>query len=239
MIHTREMREDVFLFMTTKNGTVKRLPAAALKNIRNVGIRALNLDEGDELISVRATDGAQNILIATRDGMAICFSENDVRPMGRDAMGVRGIRLREGDECVGAVVTQAGMSLLSVTENGYGKRTPVEEYMRGDDNQPQHRGGKGLKGYQVTEKTGKVAAAMQVSGEEDLLLIADDGTMIRTAVDTISTYGRAAQGVRVMRLNEGCRLISMALTEREEAEETEEAASAQNAETSPAPEAGE
>ncbi len=239
MIHTREMREDVFLFMTTKNGTVKRLPAAALKNIRNVGIRALNLDEGDELISVRATDGAQNILIATRDGMAICFSETDVRPMGRDAMGVRGIRLREGDECVGAVVTQAGMSLLSVTENGYGKRTPVEEYMRGDDNQPQHRGGKGLKGYQVTEKTGKVAAAMQVSGEEDLLLIADDGTMIRTAVDTISTYGRAAQGVRVMRLNEGCRLISMALTEREEAEETEEGESAQSAETSPAPEAGE
>ena len=219
MVHTRELNDDVFLFMTTRNGTVKRMEASALKNIRNVGIRALNLDEGDELISVHETDGSQNILLFTRDGFAICFDENDVRAMGRMATGVRGIRLREDDVCVGAVLARPGTVLLAVTENGYGKRTAIEEYMRGEDNAPQHRGGKGLKGYNVTEKTGKVADVEIVADTDDLLMISDDGTIIRMAADSISTYGRATQGVRLMRLAEGSRLISMAPTEREEESE--------------------
>ena len=181
-------------------------------------IRALNLDEGDELISVRQTDGAQNILIATHDGYAICFAETDIRPMGRDAVGVRGIRLREGDYVVGAARAREGGMLLSVTENGYGKRTPIEEYIRGSG-EPQHRGGMGLKNYNVTEKTGKVAACKVVDELDDILLISDDGTIIRMAVDGISVYGRATQGVRLMRVSEGSRVISVARTEKE-AEDT-------------------
>ena len=129
MIHTSSIEDDGrFLFMVTRNGTVKRLPANALKNLRNNGIRALRMDEGDELIAVRETDGAKKILIATHDGMAVCFDENDVRPMGREAVGVRGIKLREGDYVVGAARATAGKTVLTITENGYGKRTPVEEY---------------------------------------------------------------------------------------------------------------
>ncbi len=151
MVHFRDFTEDeVYLFMVTRNGTVKRLAASALKNIRASGIRALRLDEGDELISVRETDGKQNILIATHDGMAVCFDENDVRAMGRDAVGVRGIRLRDGDYVVGAARAAEGKCLLSITEKGYGKRTPVEEY------RITNRGGIGIKNYMVTEKTGPV-----------------------------------------------------------------------------------
>ncbi len=216
MIHTRELNEELFLVMVTKNGTVKRIHASALKNIRNSGIRALRLDEGDELISVRETDGSQNILIATHDGYAICFSENDVRPMGRDAAGVRGILLRDGDYCVGAARARAGGTVLSVTENGYGKRTEIEEYLRGDGGEPQHRGGKGMKNYNCTDKTGKVIAVKVVDEADDILLVSDDGTMIRTAADSISIYGRATQGVRLMNVAEGARVISIARTEKEE-----------------------
>jgi len=228
MIHTRGIPEkDKYLLMVTRNGTVKRLPVSALRNIRNTGIRALTLEEGDELISVHETDGSQNIIIATHDGFAICFNENDVRPMGRDAVGVRGIRLRPGDYCVGAVKAREGSCLLAVTENGYGKRTPVEEYLRGGDDserQPQRRGGFGLKNYNVTEKTGKVADVKLVNDDEDVLVITDDGTIIRMAVDSISVYKRDAQGVRIMKLNEGSKVISIATTEKEEAEEAEETA---------------
>ena len=215
MIRGRDWEEDSYLVFVTRNGTVKRLAQAALKNIRSSGIRALNLDEGDELISVRDTDGAQNILIATHDGYAICFAETDIRPMGRDAVGVRGIRLRDGDYVVGAARAREGACLLSVTENGYGKRTPIEEYIRGGG-EPQRRGGMGLKNYNCTEKTGPVADVKVVDDADDLLVISDDGTIIRMACDGISVYGRATQGVRIMRVAEGSRVISIARTQREE-----------------------
>ena len=216
MICARGCDEDSYLVLATRNGTVKRMEQSALKNIRSNGIRALRLDEGDELIAAMATDGAKNILLATRDGYAICFSETDVRTMGREAVGVRGIRLREGDSVVGAAVAEDGMTLLSVTENGYGKRTELGEYLRGADGKPQHRGGMGLKNYNVTEKTGPVADCKVVSGEDDLLIISDDGTIIRTAVDSVSILGRSTQGVRLMRVGEGSRVICIETTEREE-----------------------
>ena len=212
MVHTRELdNEDAYLVMVTRNGTVKRLPVSTLKNIRQTGIRALRLDEGDELICVRETDGKQNILIATHDGMAVCFDENDVRPMGREAVGVRGIRLREGDYVVGAARAHAGKSVLSITENGYGKRTPVEEYS------VHNRGGLGIKNYAVTDKTGGVVGIKVVDGSEDLLLVTQSGILIRTAVENIRETGRATQGVIVMRFKEeGDRVISLALAEKEE-----------------------
>jgi DNA gyrase subunit A len=186
-----------------------------------VGIRALNLDEGDELISVRETDGNQNILLMTHNGMSICFQESDVRAMGREAVGVRGIRLRQGDWVVAGVRAVEGRTLLAITENGYGKRTDIAEYLRGDE--PQNRGGYGLKGYQVTEKTGPVAGAKVVSGDEDVLLISDDGTIIRMATADVNIYSRAAQGVRLMRIAEGTKVTSLARAEKEPAEGEEEA----------------
>jgi len=222
MIHIREFDEDVYLVMVTRNGTVKRLRLDTLKNIRNVGIRALRMDEGDSLISVRQTDGEQNIIIATHKGMAICFKETDVRTMGRDATGVRGIRLRKGDYVVGVARARPEGSLLMVTENGYGKRTPIPEYIRGDG-EPQHRGGYGLKGYNVTDKTGPIAGVKVVNDTDDILLISDDGVIIRMAADTVNTYSRTAQGIILMRLADGVKVISLARTEREEAERTEKA----------------
>ena len=215
MIHTRELdNENLFLVMVTRNGTVKRLPVTALKNIRNSGIRALRLEEGDQLISVRETDGTKKILIATHDGMAVCFDENDVRPMGRDAVGVRGIRLREGDYVVSAARATAGRTVLTITEKGYGKRTPVEDY------RITNRGGIGIKNYAVTEKTGKIVGIKVVDGSEDLLLVTQAGILIRTHVDAIREAGRATQGVIVMRFKEeGDQVISLALAEREETAE--------------------
>lgn len=220
MLHTRELNEERFLFMITKNGTVKRITAASLKNIRNNGIRAISLEEGDELISVRETDGSQAILLMTHQGMSICFRETDVRVMGRTAVGVRGIRLRRGDYVVAGVRAAEGRTLLAITENGYGKRTNISEYLRGDE--PQSRGGWGLKGYYVTEKTGPIAGAKVVTGEEDILLISDDGTIIRMATSDVNVYSRTAQGVRVMRVNDATRVISLARAEKEPAEGEEE-----------------
>ena len=226
MIHTRSIEDDGrFLFMVTRNGTVKRLPANTLKNLRNNGIRALKLDEDDALISVRETDGQQKILIATHDGSAVCFDENDVRPMGREAVGVRGIKLREGDYVVGAARAHAGKCVLTITEKGYGKRTAVEDY------RITSRGGIGIKNYAVTEKTGKIVGIKVVDGSEDLLLMTQNGILMRTHVDTIRTAGRATQGVIVMRMKEeGDQVISLALTERENDEEDGSPAQAQGTE---------
>ena len=226
MIHTRSIEDDGrFLFMVTRNGTVKRLPANTLKNLRNNGIRALKLDEDDALISVRETDGQQKILIATHDGMAVCFDENDVRPMGREAVGVRGIKLREGDYVVGAARAHAGKCVLTITEKGYGKRTAVEDY------RITSRGGIGIKNYAVTEKTGKVVGIKVVDGSEDLLLMTQNGILMRTHVDTIRIAGRSTQGVIVMRMKEeGDQVISLALTERENDEEDGSPAQAQGTE---------
>ena len=220
MIHTRSIEDDGrFLFMVTRNGTVKRLPANTLKNLRNNGIRALRMEYGDQLIAVRETDGNQKILIATHDGQAVCFDENDVRPMGRDAVGVRGIRLREGDYVVGAARAKPDHEVLSITENGYGKRTPVEEY------RITNRGGLGIKNYMVTDKTGPVVGIKVVDGTEDLLLVTQAGILIRTPVENIRVASRATQGVIVMRFKEeGDQVISMALTEHEEEEPSIEAA---------------
>jgi DNA gyrase subunit A len=220
MIHIREFPQDKYLVMVTKTGTVKRMSFSELRNMKNVGIRAIKLDDGDELISVRETDGNQNIIIATHDGMAICFKETDVRPMGRAAAGVRGILLREGDFCVGAARCREGGCLLTVTENGYGKKTPINEYLRSGE-EPQKRGGIGIKNYQVTEKTGKVAAVKVVDDNDDVLIISSDGVIIRMAAADINIYGRATQGVRVMRLDEGIKVISLARTEKETDEEDE------------------
>ncbi len=216
MINGRGFEEDSYFFFVTKHGTVKRMEQSALKNIRSNGIRALTLDEGDELISVIATNGSENILIATNSGMSVCFNENDVRPMGRTAVGVRGIKLREGDFVVGAGSTSAGEALLSITEKGYGKRTKVEDY-------PVHgRGGIGVKNYNITDKTGKVADVKIVSPEEDILVISDDGTIIRMEVKNISMLGRSTQGVRIMRLSPGSRVISIENTDSENSEEESE-----------------
>ncbi len=225
MLHVRELTGERFLFFATRNGTVKRMKLEELKNIRNVGIRALSIDPDDELISVTLTDGDQKILMATADGMAICFHETDVRAMGRTAAGVRGIKLREGDLVVGAGAVIDGAAVLSVTENGYGKRTPAEEYLRGGD--VQSRGGVGRKNYTITPKTGAVVDMKIVLGDEDLLIVSDDGTIIRTDVGSVSVYGRAAQGVRVMRVSEGSRVISVACTDKAEAEETDAPESAE------------
>ena len=214
MLHFRdtENSEGKYIFMVTRQGTVKRLPVLALKNLKNIGIRALRLDEGDELVTVRETDGSKKILIATHDGQAVVFDENDVRPMGREAVGVRGIRLREGDYVVGAARATAGKQVLSITENGYGKRTPVEEYRQ------TNRGGVGIRNYMCTQKTGSVVGVKVVSGSEDLLLVTQAGVLIRTPVENIRLTGRSTQGVIVMRFKEeGDRVISLALTEHEEA----------------------
>ena len=218
MIHTRDItNEDRYLVMITRNGTVKRLPVTTLKNLRNNGLRVITLEEGDELMVVRETDGTKNILIATHDGMAVCFAETDVRPTGRTSMGVRGIRLRDGDYVVGGARATEGKAVLTITENGYGKRTPVEDY------RITNRGGIGIKNYAVTEKTGKVVGIKVVDGSEDLLLVTQSGTLIRTGVASIRLAGRATQGVIVMRLKEeGDQVIALALAEKEPEDASEE-----------------
>ena len=218
MLHVREMDDDSFLVFATRSGTVKRMALSALRNIRTSGIRALTLDEGDELINVMRTDGEQNILMATHNGQAICFAETDVRPMGREAVGVRGIRLKDGDWVVGAEIAQPDASVLSITEHGYGKRTPAADYIRGGE-EPQHRGGSGMKNYNITDKTGPVAAVKVVQDSDDVLVVSDDGVIIRMEAAGISELGRATQGVRIMRLSEGARVISVALTDRAESED--------------------
>ena len=218
MLHVREMDDDSFLVFATRSGTVKRMALSALRNIRTSGIRALTLDEGDELINVMRTDGEQNILMATHNGQAICFAETDVRAMGREAVGVRGIRLKDGDWVVGAEIAQPDASVLSITERGYGKRTPASEYIRGGE-EPQHRGGSGMKNYNITDKTGPVAAVKVVQDSDDVLVVSDDGVIIRMEAAGISELGRATQGVRIMRLSEGARVISVALTDRAESED--------------------
>ena len=223
MVITREFNEEEYLVMVTRKGTVKRLPFIALNTRRKTGIRALTLDEGDQLINVIRTNGNDNIILATREGMAICFNENDVRPMGRDAAGVRGITLVDDDFVIGAEKVEAGKTLLTVTENGYGKRTELPEYLRtGPDGEkiPQSRGGKGLKNYNITPKTGRVAGCRVVGDTDDVMLIENGGVIIRVPASSINVYKRDVQGVIIMRIEEGNQLVSL---ERVEAiaEETE------------------
>ncbi len=217
MLLTRDFPDNEYLAMVTRNGTVKRLQLSAVYTARKAGIRVLSLDEGDELIGVMRTSGSDNLLIATRNGMAICFAETDVRPMGRDAAGVRGIRLGADDCVIGAAVAEPGKTLLTVTENGYGKRTPVESYLRGDE--VQGRGGKGMRNYRLTDKTGPVAGAVVVSDTDDIMLIESGGVILRTPAGSINIYGRDTQGVILMRVEAGSRLIAVQRVEGDLEEE--------------------
>ena len=223
MLRGKGLQEDDFIMFFTKNGVTKRMSQLELRNVRKNGIRALDIREGDELVQALTTHGSEKLLVVTRGGMAIRFDENDVRPMGRTAAGVRAIRLKDGDEVVAAVrATDEDAAVLTVTENGYGKRTRIGEYS------VQNRGGQGLKTYQITQKTGEIVGAKKVTGEEDILLVSDDGTIIRMEAGSISLLGRATQGVRLMRPAEGAHVVAMARTEREASEEEE---AAENAET--------
>ena len=222
-ITVHEFDEDYLVFVT-RNGTVKRLELASLNTARKAGIRALTLSEGDELIAVMKTDGKQDILLASANGMVICFNENDVRVMGRDAAGVRGMMLDAGDYVVGAGIAAKAKQLLSVTEYGYGKRTEIEAYLRlGEDGQrrPQNRGGKGLKGYNITAKTGRIAGVATVDDADDIMLIENGGVLIRMAAADINIYGRDTQGVILMRLEAGSRVISVDRVDREPEEPAE------------------
>ena len=221
MVVTREFNDNEFLLMATQKGVVKRLPFITLKTNRKGGIRALTLDEDDHLINVLRTNGSDNIILATAQGMAICFNESDVRCMGRDAAGVRGISLNEGDFVVGAEKVEEGKTLLTVTENGYGKRTELAEYLRtGPDGEkiPQSRGGKGLKNYNITSKTGNIAGCRVVRDKDDVMLIENGGVIIRIPASSINVYKRDTQGVIVMRIDEGNKVVSIERVEQEEEE---------------------
>jgi len=225
IVVTREFHEDEYLMMVTMQGTVKRIPFIALKTNRKGGIRALTLDEGDHLINVIRTNGDDNIILATRNGMAICFNENDVRPMGRDAMGVKGITLTGDDIVIGAQKAEDGKTLLTVTERGFGKRTELSEYLRTGANGEkvaQGRGGKGLKNYNITPKTGCIAGCCLVGENDDVMLIESGGVIIRIPANTVNIYKRDVQGVIVMRIEEGNKVVSVECVEGEQTEETVE-----------------
>ena len=226
MLLTRSMEDERFLTFVTRKGTVKRLELKLLNTARKAGIRALSLDEGDELVAVLASDGDDNIILASHDGMAICFAETDVRCMGRDAVGVKGMALDEGDYIVGAGVAEPGTQLLTVTERGFGKRTPVEEYLRldGDVRRPQSRGGKGLKNLAVNERTGKVAGVCIVRDADHIMMIEEGGVIIRMAAEDVNVYRRDAQGVILMRVEDDSRVSAVqAISPEEETEESEDA----------------
>ena len=219
MVVTREFHEDEFLMMITRKGTVKRIPFIALATRRKTGIRAITLEEGDHLINVIRTGGDDNIILATAQGMAICFNENDVRPMGRDAAGVRGILLSDDDYVIGAEKAEEGKTLLTVTQKGYGKRTELVEYLRTGPNGEkiaQGRGGKGLKNYNITPKTGLVAGCRVVDEQDDVMLIENGGVIIRVPASQINIYKRDVQGVIVMRVEEGNQLVALERIEKTE-----------------------
>ena len=226
MFPIKEFADDKFLFFVTKQGIAKRVVLSDLQNIRRAGLRALNLNEDDALVDVRLTDGGQNILIATHEGRAICFDENEVRAMGRTATGVRGIRLSEGDYVVGAARARKGAYVLSITENGYGKRTPVEEFTI------HHRGGGGMMLHNLTAKTGLVAGIAVVDGDNDVMIITDDGVIIRTGCEEIRECGRGSQGVIVMRTGEDVKVIAIARTSKEEEDEVSSEEEAETPEAS-------
>ncbi len=222
MLHVSSLEEpERYLMMATRMGTVKRIALQSINTARKSGIRALGLDEGDELISVDVTDGAQDVMLLTHDGIGIRFHESDVRCMGRDAVGVRGIKLKDGDYLVGGEIVQPDKLLFSVTENGYGKRTSPDEFSA------QNRGGQGVKAYQCTAKTGNVAAVAMVAENEDLMMISDDGTIIRTGAGGVSVISRATQGVKVMTVAEGVKVIGLAVADPDEEEPSDEGESAE------------
>ena len=210
VIPVRDYEEGLYLIMATKDGFVKKTELMQYNNIRRGGLAAVTLRENDELIDVRLTDGEQDIILVTRNGMSIRFGESDVRPLGRVSQGVKGIALGEGDYVVGMGTSMPDSTLLVVTENGFGKRTELEEY------RPQGRGGKGILTYKVTERTGRIAGIKLVNETDEIMLISSDGTIIRMEVGGISVLGRATQGVTPMRTSEGNPVVSIARIEMEE-----------------------
>ncbi len=210
MFPIREFSDEKYMVFVTRMGVIKRIVLSDLQNIRKGGLRALGLNEGDVVVDVRLTDGNENILIATHDGKAITFAEDEVRAMGRTAVGVRGIRLADGDYVVGAARARKGAQVLSITENGYGKCTPVEDFS------VHHRGGGGIMLHNLTEKTGQVAGIAVVDPDNDIMIITDDGVIIRTPVGQIRECGRGSQGVIVMRTAEDVKVISIVRTDHEE-----------------------
>ncbi len=221
MIPLPKEREEGYLVMATRNGLIKKTASDEFANLRKKGLIAIALREDDELIAVELTKGESDLMMATRMGQAIRFNEGDVRAMGRNSMGVRSIDLSEGDEVIALAKVEEGKQVLAITQNGYGKRTEIDEF------RTQTRGGKGILAMRLTEKTGLMAAQMLVDEDEDIMLITDDGTIIRMPVSGISVIGRVSQGVRVMRVTDESRIVGVTATEREEeaveeiAEETE------------------
>lgn len=215
MIRVREFNDGEYMLMSTRNGTVKKTPIMDYANIRKSGVIAIITDEGDELESVVRTTGDDNIILATNRGKAIKFNENDVRSMGRVTRGVRGIRLDEDDYLIGMAVERENATLLSVTEKGYGKRSQIGDYRL------QTRGGKGIMNYNITERTGNIAAISVVDDNNDILLLTSGAAVLRTAVSEIPVLSRTTQGVRIVRLEEGVRIIDISRTEKEESAEAE------------------
>ena len=224
IIPVNELEEDKYFNMVTRNGVTKRSKMTDFKNIRKTGLNAVDLDEGDSLVSVRLTDGNQSMLVAANTGLTIRYDENDARVMGRNARGVRAIRLEEGEYVVGAVSVNDDDTVLTITENGYGKRSPVVDY------RPQTRGGKGIIGQNVTEKTGQLAGIRKVSETDDLIVISSDGNIIRTKLADIPVYGRASNGVRIMRFNDGVKVVNIATIAQNDDENIEENANTENVE---------
>ena len=217
MIRVPSYEEDAYFMFTTRTGVTKRTSLSQFANIRTNGLIAISLREDDELISVRLTDGKKEIVIGTHNGMLVRFNEQDIRPMGRTAGGVRGVRLKNDDFVVGMEILEPGQEVLVVTANGYGKRTPEDEYRL------QTRGGVGIKTIQITDKNGPMAAVKTVTGEEDIMLITDNGMLIRMDVADISVIGRSTQGVRLIRLSDGEHVATVAKVEKEAPEEELEA----------------
>jgi DNA gyrase subunit A len=232
---TRDLSEDRFLLFATRNGRVKRTVLSAYANLRSSGLIAINLEEGDELLSVHITDGDRDVFLGTRDGMAIKFSESDVRPMGRDTTGVKGIELREGDVVVEMDPVEESGTLLTVTENGFGKRTDVAEYRH------QTRGGTGVINVKVTEKNGPVAGIRSIVDSDQLLLITQQGIVIRLAASEVRKTGRATMGVRLIDLEGGDRVVAVAKLAEKDEENGEETPrnGAETGETGPATDSGE
>ena len=216
MIPIREFNNGEYLTFVTKLGLIKRTDIMDYSRIRQNGLRAIELVEGDELISVNLTDGEREILIATHNGLAIKFKETDARAMGRTTRGVKAMELRDGDYIISAVVAREGHEVLAITEGGFGKRTEFEEYRL------QSRGGKGIFTYKITDKTGKLAGVVSASDEDDVMLITSEGVVIRLHVDEISKFGRQTQGVRLVKMKDGVSVVSIALTEKYKEEEISE-----------------
>ncbi|MBQ4363646.1 MAG: DNA gyrase subunit A, partial [Oscillospiraceae bacterium] len=215
MIRTADYDEGKYIVMVTKNGIIKRTPLYMYKNVRKMGLRAIGLRDGDEIEGVRMTEGTDQLMVATKGGYIIRIDENDIRPMSRTAAGVKAIKLREGDHVISMAKVREGASVLTVTENGYGRRVDLDEY------RIQHRGGYGLKNYRVNEKVGNVCGIKIVDEEDDVILIASDGLIIRILASDVRIMGRYSTGVRVMRVNGDVKVVTFTRTAHEEDAEVE------------------